>query len=120
MSKRKPVTFDTPTARREITVGAWTFKEAAIREAIRKSNMAKSVIAYLGDDADEELANALSLYPFIAGCCLPIITIDEFLEIPETVVDEMSKAAMELNAHWFVAPDQEKKTNEQPTTYTSD
>ncbi len=119
MSKRK-VTFDAPTARREITVGAWTFKEAAIREAIRKSNMAKSVIVYLGDDADEELANALSLYPFIAGCCLPIITIDEFLEIPETVVDEMSKAVIELNPHWIVMPDQEKKTDEQPATYTSD
>ena len=121
MSRKKKVTFDSDYQRREIVVGNYTVKEAAMREAIRRTNMIKSVELYIADHpADTELKEFLFVYPFVAGCTTPLITIEQFMEIPESIVEELSKAAMDVNPHWFTLPDQEKKTDEPPPTSTSD
>lgn len=107
--------------RREIAVGKFVVREASMREAVRRINMVTQMQDYLKQYPDDlELAQALSPYPFVAGCTQPIISIDQFLEMPEVVLDELSQAAMELNPHWFVMPDQEKKINEPPATSTED
>ncbi len=117
--EEKILEADVDYQRREITVGSYVVKEAAMREAIRRTNMAQSVQRRLKEIDDEELMQALVVYPHIAGCVWPIISIEQWLEIPEVVLDELSKAAQELNPHWFVFPDQEKKTDEQQATYTT-
>ena len=110
---KKKVTFDPDYQRAQLSVGIWTLKEAAGREAIRRVNMAESAKAWISNHPeDTEAEQILGLYPHIAGCAWPIISIDQFLELPETVLDELSNAAMKINPHWFVAPDQEKKTDE--------
>ena len=114
---KKKITFDPDYQRAQQSVGIWVLKEAAGREAIRRVNMAESARAWMGaHPEDAEAGQILGLYPHIAGCAWPIISIDQFLELPETMLDQLSKAAMELNAHWFVDPSQEKKTDEQPAT----
>ncbi|MFI3199757.1 MAG: hypothetical protein QX196_15700 [Methylococcaceae bacterium] len=117
MAKKK-VTFDPDYQRAQLSVGIWVLKEAAGREAIRRVNMAESAKAWIANHPeDSEAEQILGLYPHIAGCAWPIILIEQFLELPETMLDELSQAAMKLNAHWFASPDQEKKTDEpQPTS----
>ncbi len=118
---RKKVTFESDYQRREIAVGNFIVKEASMRESIRRANMLESVKKFISDHpADTELDSFLYVYPFIFGCTTPAVTIEQFMEMPEMLVDELSKSAMELNPHWFVVPDQEKKTDEQPATYTTD
>jgi hypothetical protein len=118
MAKKK-VTFDPDYQRAQLSVGIWVLKEAAGREAIRRVNMAESVKAWIeAHPEDTEAEQILGLYPHIAGCAWPIISIDQFLELPETMLDQLSKTAMELNAHWFVAPDAEKKTDEPPEIFS--
>ena len=116
---KKKVTFDPDYQRAQLSVGIWTLKEAAGREAIRRVNMAESAKAWIANHPeDTEAEQILGLYPHIAGCAWPIISIEQFLELPETMLDELSNAAMEINPHWFVSPDQEKKTDE-PQTVSS-
>lgn len=113
---KKKITFDPDYQRAQQSVGIWVLKEAAGREAIRRVNMAESAKAWIANHPeDTEAEQILGLYPHIAGCAWPIISIEQFLELPETMLDELSNAAMSLNAHWFVAPDQEKKTDEPQT-----
>jgi hypothetical protein len=110
---RKKVTFDPDYQRAQKLVGIWVLKEAAGREAIRRVNMAESAKAWIADHPeDSEAEQILGLYPHIAGCAWPIISIEQFLELPETMLDALSKAALELNAHWFASPDDEKKKDE--------
>ena len=111
---------DNSILRRSITAGlSYTVREAGMREAVRRVKMAENVKDYLkAFPDDEELATALSIYPHVAGSVLPLISIDEFLEMREVEIDELSKAAMELNPHWFVIPGSEKKTDEQPIPST--
>ena len=117
---KKKVTFDPDYQRAQLSVGIWTLKEAAGREAIRRVNMAESAKAWIANHPeDTEAEQILGLYPHIAGCAWPIISIEQFLELPETLLDELSNAAMSLNAHWFVDPDKEKKTDE-PQTVSSE
>lgn len=86
-----------------------------MREAVRRVSMMRKVQELAEkEDRDEELIQALGIFPHIAGCITPVISMTEFLQIPETVLDELSQAAMELNPHWFVTPDQEKKTKKKP------
>ena len=67
---------------------------------------------------DNETMTALAVYPHIAGCVEPRISIDEFMQMPETELDKLTAAAMELNPHWFELPDEEKKTETPPTEST--
>ena len=114
MSHKRKATLNEKSQRLEMTVGIYTVREAGMREAVRRVNMAEKVQDYLKAFPDDsELATALSIYPHVAGSVLPIISIDDFLEMREVEIDELSKAAMELNAHWFVIPSEEKKTDEQ-------
>jgi hypothetical protein len=102
-------------------IGKWTVSEAGMREAVRKMNMIQQVREQAEKGkADDELITALSVFPVIAGCVTPLLTIEKFLQIPEQELDELSKAAMELNPHWFVMPDQEKKTDETQSEPTPD
>lgn len=111
--RKKKVTFDPDYQRAQKSVGIWVLKEAAGREAIRRVNMAESAKAWIVQHPeDAEAEQILGLYPHIAGCAWPIISIEQFLELPETLLDELSNAAMSLNPHWFVAPDDEKKKEE--------
>ena len=113
MTKRKKITFDPDYQRTEKMVGGYLFKEAAGREAIRRVNMGNSVTKYAEEHPEDlEGIQILALYPHLAGCAWPVMTIDQFLEIPEKLLDEMSHAAMELNPHWFPSLESEKKTEE--------
>ena len=110
---RKKVTFDPDYQRAQKSVGNWVLKEAAGREAIRRVNMAESAKTWIAaNPEDAEAAQILLLYPHIAGCAWPIISIEQFLELPELMLDELSNTAMQLNAHWFIDPNAEKKTDE--------
>jgi hypothetical protein len=120
LSRKKKVTFDTDYQRREIVVGSYVVKEAAMRESIRRTNMIQSAQRYIdAHPEDTELKDFLFVWPFVAGCTTPLISIEQFLEIPEAIVEELSKAAMEVNPHWFEVPDQEKKTEEPQTESTN-
>lgn len=121
VSRKKKLTFEDNHQRREIVVGGYTAKEATMRESIRRSNMLESVKRFIADHpADNELENFLYVFPFVFGCVTPIITIEQFLELPDSLVDELAEAAKELNPHWFVVPDQEKKTSEPLSASSSD
>jgi len=114
---RKSKMFEVDYERKTKKIEGYTVIEAAMREAVRKINMARSVEAYVKARPDDiELSQVLALYPLIFGCTSPLLTIEQYLEVPEKVLNDLVNAAMELNPHWFEFPDQEKKTNEQPMT----
>lgn len=93
-------------------VGNYTVSQAGMREAVRRMTMIKKIQEMVqGGELDDDTVTALSIYPHIAGCVTPIISVNAFLEIPEQELDELSKVAMELNPHWYEIPDQEKKTD---------
>jgi hypothetical protein len=100
-------------------VGKYTVSQAGMRESVRRVNMVKRLQEQL-DKYDDETFQALSLYPHLAGCITPVISIDEFMEMPEQELDALTIAVMELNPHWFALPDQEKKTETPPPPSTPD
>lgn len=75
-------------------------------------------------DAQREFCDAaqgLGSWVVIAACIEPFITMQQWLEISEATLDELSRVVQELNPHWFGAtPEQEKKTNATPPQSTSD
>jgi hypothetical protein len=98
-------------------VGEYVVSQAGMREAVRRVSMLNK-LQETAENYDDETLTALAIYPHIAGCVTPIISIDEFIQIPEQVLDELSTAAMELNPHWFIVPEQEKKTKRPRKTST--
>jgi hypothetical protein len=102
-------------------VGEFTVSEAGMREAVRRVLMVKRVRVEIDKgEMDEETTTAITIYPHIAGCITPQITINQFMQLPELLIDQLSEAAMRLNPHWFAVPDEEKKTSELPPTPTTD
>jgi hypothetical protein len=64
-----------------------------------------------------DTASSAGMWAAVAGCVKPYIHLDEWLAFDDKTIEEISKAAMEINAHWFEQPGQEKKTDEpQPTS----
>ncbi len=100
-------------------VGRFTVSQAGMIQSVRRVNMVKKLQELL-DKYDEETLQALTIYPHIAGCITPIISIDEFMQMSEQELDELTLAVMELNPHWFAVPEeQEKKTETIPLESTS-
>lgn len=100
-------------------VQSFTVSEASMRHAFRRVEMIKHVQGLVErNEIDPEVAPALAIYPHLAGCVTPIISVEQFLEMPEVILDELMQAVMELNPHWFPKPDQEKKTGETQTEST--
>ena len=91
------------------TVGIYTVSQAGMREAVRRVGMMQE-LQNSQEMYDLETLTALSIYPNIAGCIQPLISIEDFMQMPEQELDSLSAAVMELNPHWFAVPDQEKKT----------
>jgi hypothetical protein len=60
------------------------------------------------------------MWATVAACVKPYITLDSWLELPEESMNELTAAVERLNPHWFVSPDQEKKTDEPQPTPTPD
>jgi len=60
-----------------------------------------------------DLSSSVGVWASVAGCIKPYIQLEEWLSFDDKQVEALSTAAQELNPHWFVVPDQEKKTNEQ-------
>lgn len=102
-------------------VGDYVVSQAGMIHAVRRVNMVKK-LQEAASQYDEETLTALAVYPHIAGCVSPIISIEQFMEMPETQLDALTVAAMELNPHWFSVPeeDQEKKTETPPSESTPD
>lgn len=98
-------------------VGEYVVSEAGMREAVRRVAMQKKVKELIDKGGlDEDTVTALSIYPHIAGCVTPLISVDQFMEMKETEIDALSETAMKFNPHWFALPKdaEEKKTDAQP------
>lgn len=103
-------------------VGEYTVSQAGMREACRRVLMVKRVQLQIEQGGlDEETSTALTIYPHVAGCITPQISIDKFMEMTEVEINALSEAAMRLNPHWFATPEEEeKKTSEPLPTPTPD
>ena len=67
-----------------------------------------------------DLSSSVGVWASVAGCIKPYIPLEEWLALDDKQVEILSEAAQTINPHWFVQPDQEKKTDEPPTTSTDD
>lgn len=65
-----------------------------------------------------EILEALAIWPTIAACTSPAISIDDWMQIPLTTIKELRDAAEILNPSWFVLI-QEKKTRPKHKKSTS-
>jgi len=102
-------------------VGDYTVSQAGMRQAIRRMRLLQIVMdAKERKLYDDDTISGLMLYPNIAGALHEDMTIEEYLNIPETVLDELTNASMELNPHWYGNPQQEKKTEPPQTESTSE
>lgn len=92
-------------------IGKYTVTQAGMLHAVRRVNMFKELQG-LVKKYDEETLTALAIYPNIAGCIDPKISIKAFMQMTETELNDLTMAVMELNPHWFTLPEeeQEKKT----------
>jgi hypothetical protein len=61
-----------------------------------------------------DISSSVGVWATIAGCIKPYINIDEWLGFDDKTVEKLATAAQELNSHWFIQPEQEKKTDELP------
>jgi hypothetical protein len=102
-------------------IGKRTVSQAGMIHAVRRVNMVKELQGLVGK-YDDETMTALALYPHIAGCVEPKITIEQFMGMTEQELDALTIAVMELNPHWFTLPEdeQEKKTGLIPPESTTD
>jgi hypothetical protein len=102
-------------------IGEYTVTEAGPLEAARVMKNAQKYQALIDaaqakdaevSDDEYEFLQALAIWPTIASCTSPQISIDEWMQIPLTTIAQLREAAEILNPSWFVAltPDQEKKT----------
>lgn len=99
--------------RKSVRIAPYTVVEAAVYEAIRRVSLADKIKMWIEENTtDPDMITAVGIYPHIAACTQPLMSIEEYFEIPETMLDQLTRAAMELNPHWFEVPDQEKKTDE--------
>lgn len=104
-------------------VGQYTVSQAGMVEASRRVLMMKRVQLKIEEGGlDEETTTALSVYPHIAGCVTPKISIEKWMEMSEVEINDLSEASMRLNPHWFATPgvDEEKKMSEPLPTSTPD
>lgn len=100
---------------------SYTVTQAGIRESVRRVNMVKAIgEMHANGELDDVTLTALSVYPHIAACVSPLISVDEFLQIPERELDALSQVAMELNPHWFDVAGIEKKTRKRQRTSTNE
>lgn len=67
-----------------------------------------------------DTASSVGVWTAVCACVRPYIGVDEWLSLDEGAVNELSAAVEQLNPHWFVAPDQEKKIEELQPTSTSE
>ena len=102
-------------------VGEYVVTEAGPLEAARVMKTAQkyqelvSAAQAKGAEVSEqelETLEALAIWPTIAACTSPQISIDDWMQIPLTTIKELRDAAEILNPSWFTAPTmaQEKKT----------
>lgn len=109
-----------------------------VQSWLRKASAAAGVADYqlmlseIRDDAEKyealteaqrdfcDTAALAGMWSTVAACVKPYITLEEWLKLPEESVNDLSAAVERLNPHWFIAPDQEKKTSELPPTPTPD
>lgn len=68
-----------------------------------------------------EILEALAIWPTIAACTSPVISIDDWMQIPLTTIKDLREAAEILNPSWFTAATmaQEKKTRPKHKKSTS-
>jgi hypothetical protein len=101
-------------------VGIYTVSEAGMLQAVRRVGMLKQLETNPPDSDDER--QALQMWAVVAGCTIPIISRDEFLQIPETELDVLVQAVQEMNPHWFgMEPEQaKKKTSKRQPKSTSE
>ncbi len=111
-------------------VGEYVVTEAGPLEAARVMRHAQTyqalVSAAQARDAEVtvqelEILEALAIWPTIAACTSPAISIDDWMQIPLTTIKELRDAAEILNPSWFTAmtPTQEKKTRPRHKNSTS-
>lgn len=67
-----------------------------------------------------DLSKSVASWAAISPCIKPYMSIRDWLALDESILDGLANAVMEENPHWFASPEQEKKTDEQPATYTTD
>lgn len=109
-----------------------------VQSWLRKASAAAGVADYqltlaeIRDDAEKyeslteaqrdfcDTAALAGMWATVAACVKPYITLEEWLKLPEESINDLSAAVERLNPHWFVAPDQEKKTSALPPTPTPD
>lgn len=104
-------------------VGEFIVSQAGMVEACRRVLMIKRVQVEIEKGGlDEETTTALSIYPHVAGCVTPQISINKWMQMAEIEINDLSEASMRLNPHWFAAPgvDEEKKMSEPLPVSTSD
>lgn len=65
-----------------------------------------------------DLSSSVGVWATVAGCIKPYIPLDEWLGFDDGKIEKLSTAVQELNPHWFVQADQEKKTDELLQTST--
>ena len=99
-----------------IVIGEYTVTEAGPLEAARSVNFAAQYQQMLeaakakGDLATEddlERLQALSRWMTVAACVTPRLSADDWLQISLTTIDELKRAAKELNPTWFEDDDQD-------------
>jgi len=104
-------------------VGSYTVSQAGMVEACRRILMIKRVQVKIDEGGlDEETTTAMTIYPHVAGCVTPQISLDKWMQMSEVEIDKLSEASMRLNPHWFATPgpDEEKKMSEPLPTSTPD
>lgn len=94
-------------------VGNYIVSQAGMFHAIRRMRMLQAVMdAQEKKLYDDDTLEGLKVYPNIAAAIDNInMTIEDYRQTPEIVLDELTTASMELNPHWYGIVNNEKKTN---------
>jgi hypothetical protein len=89
-----------------------TLRTATVLDGMRRGELLGQAFEHPNSDTLVQTA-AIVFYPPCVACSDWKGTLDEFMALPETLVDEWLAAAYELNPHWQQKPepdaDQEKK-----------
>lgn len=98
-------------------------KQATERGIDKFKDLIKNIVGHpeiydgLSDDEREyvDLASTVGMWPTVAACVKPYITLDEWILMDYAIVMKLAEAAQEHNPQWFSPTEpQEKKTKRQP------
>lgn len=98
----------------------WKVRQAGIIEAQRRQSFITAMDAAIAKNETFDAAEFGARYAYSCMACVyPVMSYEEFTELPEEESTMLITLVWEVNPHWNIAPQDKKKSEETPSDGTN-